>query len=192
MKPCLFFLILLFFVPPLFSQNTLDSAGLTAATPSSVAFSLRKLSSDYSGPAIKVRRSSDNAEATVAFDGSSMVSASSLVTFIPGIAVGATFGTPQTGTISSDVSKTGTITIKPNKTGVISCASGSLTVTGIGTNFTSETVPGDRLFNAANNVFLGVVASVTNNATLLLTNYATVSLSLTNYKTTNATVTSHL
>jgi len=81
------------FVQPLFSQNTLDNAGLTASTPASVAFSLRKLSSSYSGPAVKVRRSSDNAEAIVAFDGSGAVSASSLVTLTPGVIVGTTLGT---------------------------------------------------------------------------------------------------
>lgn len=190
MKTFLSFLILfLLFIQPLFSQNTLDNAGLTAATPSQIAFSLRKLSSSYSGPAIKVRRSSDNAEATVAFDGSNNISASSLVTFTPGVTVGATFGTTRTGSISSDVGKTGTITSKVNQTGTITTISSSLTITGTGTSFTTELVAGDRLFNAANNIFLGVVASVTSNTTVLLTNYATVSISGINYKTTNATVT---
>ncbi|MEP6673888.1 MAG: hypothetical protein ABJA78_01990 [Ferruginibacter sp.] len=182
-------ILLLLFALPSFSQNTLDNAGLTAATPSQVAFSLRKLSSSYTGPAVKVRRSSDNAEANVAFDGSGGLTASSLVSFTPGVAVSSTIGTTQTGTVSSDVSKSGTITIKVNKTGVITTSNGSLTVTGTGTSFTTELVAGDRLFNGANNIFLGVVASVTNNTTLLLTNYATVIVGPVNYKTTNATVT---
>jgi len=172
-----------------FSQNTLDKAGLTAATPSSVAFSLRKLSSSYAGYAIRVRRSSDNAEANVAFDVSGTVSASSLVSFTPGVTVGATFGTTRTGNITSNVSKTGTITINDNKTGKIFVSSTSTTVTGNSTSFTTELVAGDRLFNGANNIFLGVVASITNNTTLLLTNCATVSGNSINYKTTTANVT---
>jgi len=167
----------------------LDNAGLTSATPSQVAFSLRKLSSAYTGFAIKVRRSSDNAEANIAFDGSGGVSASSLVTFTPGVAVGSSFGTAQAGTIVCDVSKTGSITIKANKTGTITTSNGSLIVTGSSTSFTSELVVGDRLFNGANNIFLGVVASISSNTSLLLTNYSTVSVGAVSYKNTNATVT---
>ncbi len=191
MKLCLLLLSLCFLsAHPLFSQNTLDNTGLTAATPSQVAFSLRKLSSSYAGAAIKVRRSIDNAEANVSFDGSGGLSAASLVTFTPGVVVGATFGTAQTGTIASDISKTGTITIKTNKTGTINTSNSSLTVTGTGTSFTTELVVGDRLFNGANNFFLGVVASITNNTNLLLTNYATALITVPmNFKTTSATVT---
>jgi len=182
-------LLTCFFAQTVFSQNTLDNAGLTAATPSAVAFSLRKLSTTYTGPAIKVRRSLDNAEANVSFDGSGTVSASSPVTFTPGVAVGSTLGIAQAGTISSDLAKTGTITIKANKTGVITTANSSLTITGVGTSFTTELVVGDRLYNSANNIFLGVVASIANNTTLLLTNYATVSVGAVAFKTTSATVT---
>jgi hypothetical protein len=190
MKPLLCLLLLsFFFTQPLFSQNTLDNAGLTAATPSSVAFSLRKLSSGYAGSVIKVRRSSDNAEATVAFDGSNTVSATSVVTFTAGVAVGTSLGTTQAGTISSDVSKTGTLTIKPNRTGTITTSISSVTVTGTGTSFTTELVVGDRLFNATNNIFIGVVASISNNTTLSLTNYATVNVGTVGFKTTNAVVT---
>lgn len=59
MRTCFSLIIVLLFALPLFSQNTLNNAGLTAASPSSAAFSLRKLSRSYTGPAIKVRRSSD-------------------------------------------------------------------------------------------------------------------------------------
>lgn len=60
MKPILpLFTLAILCTHLLFSQNVLDNAGLTAGTPASVAFSLRKLSSSYTGPAIKVRRSSD-------------------------------------------------------------------------------------------------------------------------------------
>ncbi len=42
------------------SVTSLDNAGLSASNPSTAAFSLRKLSSTYTGSAIQVRRSSDN------------------------------------------------------------------------------------------------------------------------------------
>lgn len=188
------FLTILFFTSfsfqPLLCQNILDSAGLTAATPSQVAYSLRKLSSNYSGPAIAVTRASDNAGATIAFNGTGRLSATSLATFTSGVTVSSTLGTSQTGTISSDAGKTGTITIKAIKTGTITTSSSSLTVTGTGTSFITEIVSGDCLFNATNNTFLGVVSSVTNNTTLLLTNYATVLITIPmNFKTNSATVT---
>jgi hypothetical protein len=46
------------------------------------AYSLRKLSSTYSGNAIRVRRSSDNAEANIGFDGSGNLDQSALTTFV--------------------------------------------------------------------------------------------------------------
>lgn len=49
--------------------------------PAHVACSLQKLRSDYSGNAIKVRRSSDNAEQNIGFTGSE-IDSSSLLTFV--------------------------------------------------------------------------------------------------------------
>ena len=40
------------------AQNTLDNVGLTSSTPASVAYSLRKLSSSYSGPLVRILISS--------------------------------------------------------------------------------------------------------------------------------------
>jgi hypothetical protein len=171
----------------LYSQNTLDKAGLTSSTPAQVAFSLRNMSSGYTGPAIKVRRSLDNAEADLAFDASGGTTASSLVTFTPGVTVGAAFGTSQSGTITSTVNKTGTITVSVNKTGTITISNGSLTVTGTGTSFTTDLAVGSLIYNTSN-VFLGVVASITNNTTLLLNNYATVNSTAINYKSSTALV----
>jgi hypothetical protein len=183
--------IFLFFVlsaQKIYSQNTLDKAGLTSSTPAQVAFSLRNMSSTYTGPAIKVRRSLDNAEADVAFDASGGLTAASLVTFTAGVTVGAAFGTSQSGTITSAINKTGTITISVNKTGTITTSNGSSTVTGVGTSFTTDLIVGSLMFNASN-VFLGVVSSITNNTTLLLSNYATIVASAVNYKTSTASVT---
>jgi hypothetical protein len=55
----------------------LDTYGGAAA-----AYSLRKLSSTYSGNAIRVRRSSDNAETNIGFDGSGNLDQAALTMFI--------------------------------------------------------------------------------------------------------------
>lgn len=49
------------------AQNTLDNAGLSASTPAAPSYSLRLLSSSYTGAAIQVRRSSDNATLDIGF-----------------------------------------------------------------------------------------------------------------------------
>jgi hypothetical protein len=183
------FALLITFIQTVPAQNTLNNAGLTAATPASVAYSLRNLSSGYTGFAIKVKRSSDNAQATVAFDGSGTVSAASVVTFTPGATVSSTLGTVQTGTISSTAARTGTVTVQVNKTGTITVSNNYVTVTGTGTSFTTQLVVGDLLFNAANNIFIGVVASITSNTSLSLANYATAVLSGVSFKNAFATVT---
>ncbi len=57
-------------------EDTLPADVATAAA----AFSLRKVKADYSGNAVQIRRSSDEAEVDVAFDSEGKVSNSSLVT----------------------------------------------------------------------------------------------------------------
>lgn len=49
------------------AQNTLDKIGLTASNPAAPSYSLRQLSSSYTGYAIQVRRSSDNATLDIGF-----------------------------------------------------------------------------------------------------------------------------
>lgn len=66
----------------LFAQNTLDNAGLNSTAPASAAFSMRKLSTSYSGSAIQVRRSSDNATQDIGFNGSGDLDATALTTFV--------------------------------------------------------------------------------------------------------------
>jgi hypothetical protein len=65
-----------------FAQNTLDNVGLTASSPSHGAYSLRKLSSSYSGNALLVRRSSDNATQNIGFLASGYLDTASLKTFV--------------------------------------------------------------------------------------------------------------
>jgi hypothetical protein len=61
------------------APNPLNNAGLSATTATG-AYSLRKLSSTYTGFAVKVRRISDNAEANIAFDGTGTISGTSVAT----------------------------------------------------------------------------------------------------------------
>jgi len=55
---------------------------LDVNTGASVAYSLRKLSVNYNGPAIRVRRSSDNLEQDIYFDGNGNLSESGLISFV--------------------------------------------------------------------------------------------------------------
>ncbi len=59
------------------SSYLLDTYGGAAA-----AYSLRKLSNTYSGSAIRVRRSSDNTEQNIGFDGSGNLDTTALTTFV--------------------------------------------------------------------------------------------------------------
>jgi hypothetical protein len=49
------------------AQNTLDKTGLSASSPAAPSYSLRLLSSSYTGAAIQVRRSNDNATTDIGF-----------------------------------------------------------------------------------------------------------------------------
>ncbi len=88
LKKHLFFLLAILFLPKIsFSQalpanryfGKIRLLDMTNVGPS-FAYSLRKLKFSYTGFAIKVRRSTDNAEANVAFDTQEMVGGNSVVT----------------------------------------------------------------------------------------------------------------
>jgi hypothetical protein len=64
------------------AQNTLNNAGLSASSPASAAFSLRKLSSAYTGYAVQVLRSSDNATQDIGFTASGDLDTAALKTFV--------------------------------------------------------------------------------------------------------------
>uniref|UniRef100_UPI002604CD35 arabinofuranosidase catalytic domain-containing protein n=1 Tax=Hydrotalea sp. TaxID=2881279 RepID=UPI002604CD35 len=67
---------------PVQAQNTLDKAGLTNATPATVAYSVRQLSSSYAGKALQVRRSSDNTTQDIGFTANGDLDTSALKTFV--------------------------------------------------------------------------------------------------------------
>jgi hypothetical protein len=54
-KSTLIALIALFYSNFVNAQNTLDNIGLTSSTPASVAFSLRQLSTGYTGPLVRIK-----------------------------------------------------------------------------------------------------------------------------------------
>ena len=66
------------------AQNSLDLVGLTASTPATSAYSLRKLSSSFVGKAIQVRRSSDNALQDIDFTTGGSLDTVSLKAFVGG------------------------------------------------------------------------------------------------------------
>ncbi|RYZ30245.1 MAG: hypothetical protein EOP49_39985, partial [Sphingobacteriales bacterium] len=61
MKKLIIILLGVVIMNNLFAQNILDRAGLTSSATAAAAYSLRQLSSSYTGPSIQVRRSSDDA-----------------------------------------------------------------------------------------------------------------------------------
>lgn len=63
------------------AQNTLDKIGLTSSDYASVAFSLRLLSSNYTGNAIQVRRSSDNTFQDIGFTANGDLDTAALKSF---------------------------------------------------------------------------------------------------------------
>ena len=69
-------------ITPLSSANTLDLAGLSSSAPAKVAYSLRRLSSSYTGNLIQVRRSSDNATSNIGYDGSGNLDVAALTSFV--------------------------------------------------------------------------------------------------------------
>lgn len=82
MKYLLFLLLSVATMPFAFSQNSLDKVGLTASSPSAGAYSLRLLSTSYSGAAIGVRRSSDNATQNIGFTAGGDLDTISLLSFV--------------------------------------------------------------------------------------------------------------
>jgi hypothetical protein len=71
-------------------NNVLDNLNLTAATPSAVAYGLRRLSSFYTAAALRIRRSSDGEQRDVYFDGTGALSLTSVVSAAGGGAATAT------------------------------------------------------------------------------------------------------
>ena len=78
------------YIVPVDSRPILDQIGITP----SFAFSTRKLREAYTGPALRLRRATDNSQVDVAFDATGVVSSSSIVTLAvagtSGVAIGTT------------------------------------------------------------------------------------------------------
>jgi len=66
------------------------------------------------------------------------------------------------------------------KTGTISVSSGSTSVTGIGTLFTTELETGTQIFNVSGTL-IGTISSITNNTNLVLTSNSGLNISGENY-----------
>ena len=87
---------------PAVAQNTLGTLGLTSSNYASVAYSVRQLSTGYTGPLMRVRRSTDGntydvwPDATGQFSTTSVISAAN-----PGTTPGTKNGTTALSTITS-------------------------------------------------------------------------------------------
>ena len=82
MRILFFLFLLLLFNVGTEAQNTLDILGLTSSTPAAAAYSLRKVSTAYSGNAIQVRRSNDNTTQGIGFTANGNLDTTSLKTFV--------------------------------------------------------------------------------------------------------------
>ncbi len=76
---CLLISINPVFLPKVFALNTLGLAGLS--TTADAAFSLRRLSTGYTGSLVNVRRSSDNTTSDIGYDGNGYLDTATLKTF---------------------------------------------------------------------------------------------------------------
>lgn len=171
------------------AQNTLDELGLGPTNTAQTAYSLRKLSTQYSGDALRVRRASDNAEALIGFDSNGIVSENSLARFQPGVPLlNMNSFTTRTGTISNTQANTGTVTVAVNKTGTLALSISSVNVTGTGTLFTTELSVGDVLYDSSNNL-LGTIISISSNTALTLNANSPVNSSNIAYRNEDAVAT---
>ena len=153
----LFFIGLCTLTPEKTAAQNLNLIGLPAVAPSA-AFSVRKVVGNYNGPAVRVRRAYDNAEVDVAFDAALNISATSNVTFVAGVLINGNY-----------------INSFSLKTGFMNATSGSTTVTGTGTSFTTELQPGDMLLDHSSRMTIGIVGSISDNQNLTLISPAAVS-----------------
>lgn len=81
MKTFIFILLGIVVFNSAFAQNTLDKLGLTASTPATAAYSLRLLSSAYTGYAVQVRRI-DNSVLDIGFTVNGLLDSMALKAFV--------------------------------------------------------------------------------------------------------------
>jgi hypothetical protein len=146
------------------------------------AYSLRKLSVNYNGPAIRVRRSSDNAEQDIGFNGNGDLDEASLLTFV-GINSGfVTTWYSQGSTASANFTQS-TIASQPRivNAGVVDRESGKPSIFFDGSNDFMDVATSTALFNYLHNGTVGFLSFVAkfgtssnpNNAYVLIDNKRT-------------------
>jgi hypothetical protein len=114
-----------FLASPAASSLPLDSIG-----PVAVAVSTRKLRTAYSGSAIRVRRSQDNVEADIGFDGNGDLDVNALMSHVGAENLLLNSGAPATQSVTLIV---GTYTLKMVGGGSVTTSAGTATGTGFGT-----------------------------------------------------------
>lgn len=122
------------------------------STPSTAAFSLRKLRSDYTGNAIRVRRSNDNAETDIGFTSAGDLDQSALLAFVGENSAFITTCYDQSGNGRNVVQATAARQPRIVNGGVIDKVNGLPTVRFLGAQFLASSAP--------NITYTGILTSI--------------------------------
>jgi len=140
--------------------NQLNIPLLDRFSGAAAAYSLRKLSANYSGPAIRVRRSSDNAEQDIRFNNDGKLNESSLIAFSLGGDVFVTIWYDQSGNTGRNAIQS-TIANQPRiiSSGVLEKDGNNIALFFDGTN--DNLSLNSEITYTSNDQFISLVASTT-------------------------------
>ena len=141
---------------------------LDTYTGAASAFSLRKLSSTYTGNCIRVRRSSDNTEMNIGFDGSGNLDTTALTTFVGAGNGYVTTWYDQSGNSNNATQSTASFQPQIVTNGSINTLNGKPTIYS----------PGGKYLIMANSLFLNSSFYVANYTSLNIANYINNSVGL--------------
>ena len=146
----------------------LDALSDTWSKAPSAAYSTRKVMSTYSGPAMRLRRSNDNAETDVFFDGTGWVSMTSNTgTSGSGVTLSTWVGSNSAYvTRWYDQSGNGSHATEYKMYGTVTCT-GNTTLTGSGTKFTGDLAVGNTLYKA-DGTLIGTINTLTSATSIVL------------------------
>ncbi len=135
MKKIILILLFAFFGQNSQSQNALDNAGLNSNSPAKAAYSLRLLSSSYSGYAIQVRRTSDFTTLNIGFTSNGDLDTATMKTFVGSNSGFVSIWYDQSGYSKDAVNSTASSQPRIMLSGVIDRNNGNPAVYFAGANF---------------------------------------------------------
>ncbi|MBL7693133.1 MAG: VCBS repeat-containing protein, partial [Flavipsychrobacter sp.] len=147
------------------AQNTLDLAGLSSSSTPKVAYSVRRLSTSYTGKLIQVRRSSDNSLSDIGYNAGNHLDTVALKTFIGGNTGYVVKWYDQSGNGNDGIQATNSSQPMIVSAGTIVRANGEPAIKFNGTNFmdggsTSYGITNARTLNAAYNYQSGTITAI--------------------------------